>query len=330
MPKICWKPLPCFLSRDFSYLFSLIFWKFFENLLTICKKVVIFTCKWKYFTYYGWFFHHTAKNRLPKITMYGERKNMEKKIKILVAEDEDDFCRSCRDFLKAPDFALSFVKKDGAELLSTIFEAKPDVVLGSAFLATLDMIGVIEKAKSSLGDALPLFMTIVPTNNEILEQELLTAGAAYCFIKPVNFSALSERIRSFYINSAGTVVSASSKDSSNIEVIITDIIHQIGVPAHIKGYHYLREAILMAVDDIEIMNSVTKCLYPSVAKKHGTTSSRVERAIRHAIEVAWDRGDVDVLNSYFGYTIHSGKGKPTNSEFIALIADKLRIGTKAG
>ena len=110
--------------------------------------------------------------------------------------------------------------------------------------------------------------------------------------------------------------------------MITDIIHQIGVPAHIKGYHYLREAIMMAVDDIDIMNSVTKCLYPSVAKKHGTTSSRVERAIRHAIEVAWDRGDVDVLNSYFGYTIHSGKGKPTNSEFIALIADKLRVNMK--
>ena len=260
--------------------------------------------------------------------MLGE-KNMEKKIKVLIAEEDEDFCRSCRDFLAAPDFFLSFVKKDGAELLSTIFETKPDIVLGSAFLATLDMIGVIEKTKDSLGDSTPLFMTIVPTNNEILEQELLTSGAAYCFIKPVNFSALAERIRSFYINSAGTVVSASSKEPSNIEVIITDIIHQIGVPAHIKGYHYLREAILMAVDDIDIMNSVTKCLYPSVAKRHGTTSSRVERAIRHAIEVAWDRGDVDVLNSYFGYTIHSGKGKPTNSEFIALIADKLRIGTKA-
>ncbi len=255
---------------------------------------------------------------------------MDKKVKILITEEDEDFCRSCRDSLTMQDFSLSFVKKDGAELLSTIFETKPDVVLGSAFLSTLDMIGVIEKAKSSLGDSIPLFMIIVPTNNEILEQELLTAGAAYCFIKPVNFSALSERIRSFYINSAGTVVSAASKEPSNIEVIVTDIIHQIGVPAHIKGYHYLREAILMAVDDIDIMNSVTKCLYPSVAKQHGTTSSRVERAIRHAIEVAWDRGDVDVLNSYFGYTIHSGKGKPTNSEFIALIADKLRIGTKVG
>ena len=138
---------------------------------------------------------------------------------------------------------------------------------------------------------------------------------------------LAERIRSLYISSNRNSSSSDGKDS-NLEVVITDIIHQIGVPAHIKGYHYLREAIIMAVNDIEIMNSVTKCLYPSVAKKHGTTSSRVERAIRHAIEVAWDRGDVDVLNSYFGYTIHSSKGKPTNSEFIALIADKLRVSMK--
>lgn len=255
---------------------------------------------------------------------------MEKKIKILIADEEEDFCHACRDVLSPTEFSLSFAKKDGAELLSTIFEHKPDVVLGSAFLSTLDMIGVIEKAKLTLGDAIPLFMVIVPANNAILEQELLSAGAAYCFIRPLNFSALAERIHSFYINAAGSVVSAASKEPSNMEVIVTDIIHQIGVPAHIKGYHYLREAIMMAVDDIDIMNSVTKCLYPSVAKKHSTTSSRVERAIRHAIEVAWDRGDVDVLNSYFGYTIHSGKGKPTNSEFIALIADKLRIGTKAG
>ena len=155
----------------------------------------------------------------------------------------------------------------------------------------------------------------------------MSGGVSYCFIKPLDNVVLAERIRSLYISSNRNSSSSDGKDS-NLEVVITDIIHQIGVPAHIKGYHYLREAIIMAVNDIEIMNSVTKCLYPSVAKKHGTTSSRVERAIRHAIEVAWDRGDVDVLNSYFGYTIHSSKGKPTNSEFIALIADKLRVSMK--
>ena len=145
----------------------------------------------------------------------------------------------------------------------------------------------------------------------------------------MDYPVLAERIRSICLSTGRNDYSHSEKNNSNIEIVITDIIHQIGVPAHIKGYHYLREAIIMAVNDIDIMNSVTKCLYPSVAKKHGTTSSRVERAIRHAIEVAWDRGDVDVLNSYFGYTIHSGKGKPTNSEFIALIADKLQLQLKS-
>ena len=189
------------------------------------------------------------------------------------------------------------------------------------------MLGVIKQSRDVLSENSPLFIAIIPSDSAIVERELLSGGAAYCFIKPINCATLAERIKSFCVNSLSAADSKTQNDT-NLEVVITDIIHQIGVPAHIKGYHYLREAIMMAVDDIDIMNSVTKCLYPSVAKKHGTTSSRVERAIRHAIEVAWDRGDVDVLNSYFGYTIHSGKGKPTNSEFIALIADKLRVNMK--
>lgn len=189
------------------------------------------------------------------------------------------------------------------------------------------MLGVIKQSCDVLSENSPLFIAIIPSDSAIVERELLSGGAAYCFIKPINCATLAERIKSFCVNSLSAADSKTQNDT-NLEVVITDIIHQIGVPAHIKGYHYLREAIMMAVDDIDIMNSVTKCLYPSVAKKHGTTSSRVERAIRHAIEVAWDRGDVDVLNSYFGYTIHSGKGKPTNSEFIALIADKLRVNMK--
>lgn len=114
-------------------------------------------------------------------------------------------------------------------------------------------------------------------------------------------------------------------DSTVLEAVVTDIIHEIGVPAHIKGYQYLRSAILMAVQDMDILNSITKQLYPSIAEKYGTTSSRVERAIRHAIEVAWGRGSMDTINDLFGYTINAGKGKPTNSEFIALIADKIRL-----
>ena len=259
--------------------------------------------------------------------------NMEKKIKVLISDDEEEFCRSCADALTSKGFITAIANKDGRELVDSILIRKPDIVLCNAFMPNIDMIGVIKQCREKLNDTLPIFMAIVPADSGILERELLSSGAAYCFIKPIDFSVLAERMNSLWAGSIknsvlSTAPITTDADSSNLEVVITDIIHQIGVPAHIKGYHYLREAILMAVEDIDIMNSVTKCLYPSVAKKHDTTSSRVERAIRHAIEVAWDRGDVDVINSYFGYTIHSGKGKPTNSEFIALIADKLRVSMK--
>lgn len=254
---------------------------------------------------------------------------MENKIKIIISDDDNEFCASCKSALSSLGFEVFCVKKDGRELFDNIVLRKPQIVLASSFMPQMDLISVIKAADDKLCDESPLFLATVPSDNAVLEKELLSGGVAYCFIKPVDYSVLAERIRSLCLSTMRNSAVPSEKEKSNIEVVITDIIHQIGVPAHIKGYHYLREAIIMAVDDIEIMNSVTKCLYPSVAKKHGTTSSRVERAIRHAIEVAWDRGDVDVLNSYFGYTIHSGKGKPTNSEFIALIADKLRVNMKS-
>ena len=148
----------------------------------------------------------------------------------------------------------------------------------------------------------------------------MTSGAAYFAVSPFNASELAERI----VQIVGLTEGALQPESEpSLEIQVTEILHQIGVPAHIKGYHYLRDSIIMAIEEPEIINAVTKQLYPSVAKQYETTSSRVERAIRHAIEVAWDRGDVDILNSYFGYTIHNTRGKPTNSEFIAMISDKL-------
>lgn len=164
----------------------------------------------------------------------------------------------------------------------------------------------------------------------MLEKETLEAGAAYYFLKPFDIDTMAERI----IKLSGFKKEKAAKEASEtlnvnkLELMITEILHQIGVPAHIKGYHYLRDAIMMAVNDTEVINSVTKLLYPSVAKKYQTTASRVERAIRHAIEVAWDRGNVDVFDSYFGYTIQNSRGKPTNSEFIAMISDKLRLQIK--
>ena len=160
-------------------------------------------------------------------------------------------------------------------------------------------------------------------NNQNLFEECVEAGAAYCMINPLDFTFLAERkLKSRRRGMA-------KPGDFDLESQVTKIIHQIGVPAHIKGYQYLRTAIIMAINDTDIINSVTKVLYPTVAKQYSTTSSRVERAIRHAIEVAWDRGDLDVLNSFFGYTVQNSRGKPTNSEFIAMIADNLRLKNKA-
>ena len=176
-----------------------------------------------------------------------------------------------------------------------------------------------------------MFLVMSGIDNPILESEAIAAGASYFFIKPFDIEVMTERLLHFAELRTRPVKFTPVKDNvtdTDLEIMVTDIIHQIGVPAHIKGYKYLREAIILAINDADIINSVTKQLYPTVAKNNQTTSSRVERAIRHAIEVAWDRGDVDVLNSYFGYTIHTSRGKPTNSEFIAMIADKLRLRLK--
>ena len=178
----------------------------------------------------------------------------------------------------------------------------------------------------------PQVMVMSVFDNSRLEMQSLAAGAAYYFLKPIDFEVLAERILLLSDRAktkADAKLTSGNVSMNELEFMITEIIHQIGVPAHIKGYHYLREAIMLSVKHPDMINSVTKQLYPTVAKIFDTTSSRVERAIRHAIEVAWDRGDVDTLNSYFGYTIQSDRGKPTNSEFIAMISDKLRLRLKA-
>ena len=256
---------------------------------------------------------------------------MEKKSKIIICDENQEFCGQCAEIMQSCGFEAYCVCRDGKELLQSISEYKPDVVLCDVFMPQLDAFAVMEQTRALNLEKNPLFMIMSSVDNSMLEHEILSAGAVYFFIKPFDMEILAERvvhILGAQRKSEIPVESRAEVSGPDMEMIVTDIIHQIGVPAHIKGYHYLREAILMAVDDMEIINSVTKCLYPSVAKKHGTTPSRVERAIRHAIEVAWDRGDVDTLNSYFGYTIHSGRGKPTDSEFIALIADKLRLRMK--
>ncbi len=251
-------------------------------------------------------------------------------LKLLIAEDCEELNRDSESIFEKAGFKSKFIKKDGFEVLENVKQYNPDVVLMDLFMPRLDAIGVIKSFKDE--DNAPIFIVLSSFNSPVLEREAMLAGAAYFILKPFNVNNLVDRIIDLVKCYKQTGIEKATKLTNNynmgIEFKVTEILHQIGVPAHIKGYHYLRDSIMMSVENPEIINAVTKQLYPSVAKKFSTTSSRVERAIRHAIEVAWDRGDVDILNSYFGYTIHNGRGKPTNSEFIAMISDKLRLQMK--
>ena len=246
---------------------------------------------------------------------------MSRKIRVLLADNSDYFAVPCANTMKSNGLEVTLTEKDGKTVLEALTKQKYDVVLMDLFLSRLDALGVLEGLRQA--EYRPLVMVMSGFDNPTLERETMAAGADYYFLKPFDAAAISRRILSLCGDHAAEA--PVRRGPSNLEVQVTDIIHQIGVPAHIKGYQYLRTAILLTVRDSDMINSVTKILYPSVAKKYSTTTSRVERAIRHAIEVAWDRGDVDTLNSYFGYTVQNNRGKPTNSEFIAMIADNLRL-----
>lgn len=254
---------------------------------------------------------------------------MNTQLKVLAVQDENEFSLHMVKFMQDYGFNVMRKQKDGSKVLGYIKEIKPDVVLIDAFMPGVDALGVLGQIGSANVTKEPVVAVIMSNDNPRFEQELLEAGAQYCFIKPFELSIMAERILQISGWSQSSIT-MQSREESDLEIIISDIMKQIGVPAHIKGYQYLREAIILSVNDPELMHSVTKVLYPTVAKSNKTTASRVERAIRHAIEVAWDRGDVDVLSSYFGYTIQNSRGKPTNSEFIAMISDKLRLRLKKG
>ncbi|WP_066459172.1 sporulation transcription factor Spo0A [Anaerotruncus rubiinfantis] len=256
---------------------------------------------------------------------------MKEHAKVLIVEGGGDYCSKCASLLKGYGFETVIAPRDGLAVAQLIGETLPRVVLMDIFMPRLDAIGVMNSVREMELAVEPRFMITSSFSSPMLEQEIMTAGACYFFLMPFDVDIMVERIMKLAGLPAGsgkTIGEREAKGEPDLELMVTEIIHQIGVPAHIKGYHYVRESIMLAVKQPEIINSVTKLLYPTVAKKFDTTPSRVERAIRHAIEVAWDRGDVDTLNSYFGYTIHNGRGKPTNSEFVAMIADKLRLRLK--
>ena len=255
---------------------------------------------------------------------------MEYNAKILIADENPAQRQSLRDSLVAAGYRSIDEATNGEEALSKISRSHPDVVVIDVWLSRLDGIGVLRNSRAlDYGkDSAPSFIVVSMVSNQSIFLEAMGAGAELCLLKPYDAKSLCEHIGEILKNrKRGVEPSTPPTDdrTPDIETQVTKIIHQIGVPAHIKGYQYLRSAILLTVKDSDVINSVTKVLYPSVAKKYATTTSRVERAIRHAIEVAWDRGDVDTLNSYFGYTIQNNRGKPTNSEFIAMIADNLRL-----
>ena len=260
---------------------------------------------------------------------------MEFTTRILIADESQSLRANLREGLIRAGYRHIDEATNGEEALQKISRNHPDIVLIDIWLSKLDGIGVLRSAAGMdfSPEQSPAFIVISSAPSEGTFIQATNAGAKLCLLKPIHIGSLCEhieeivtaRIEASYPMHSHTDSDPQDKKAPDIETQVTKIIHQIGVPAHIKGYQYLRTAILMTVRDSDIINSVTKVLYPSVAKKYQTTTSRVERAIRHAIEVAWDRGDVDTLNSYFGYTIQNNRGKPTNSEFIAMIADNLRL-----
>lgn len=271
------------------------------------------------------------------------------KISVLIADDNKEFCSILNDYLlNQKDIVVTGIAKDGREALELIVERKPDLVILDIIMPHLDGLGVLEKLNTMDLEKTPRIIILSAVGQDKITQQAITLGADYYTVKPFDMEVFTKRIREMF-NSAPTIQESSaqsnrvsypttssyiltsepkSKTPVDLETEITNIIHEIGVPAHIKGYMYLREAITMVVNDMELLSAVTKELYPSIAKKYNTTASRVERVIRHAIEVAWGRGQIEAINKLFGYTVHNDKGKPTNSEFIAIIADKLRLKNK--
>ncbi len=246
---------------------------------------------------------------------------MNKNLKILFCEQNIQVVQGLQHFFSQKDAEILFCSKDGNLLLEKIKEFQPDVVFTEIFLSGMDAIAVKEKAMEL--DVVPkLFFATSSFDNDDTVQQVMQAGFNYYFLKPYSFDVVYSRICHLL------EIKSKQNTDNDLETRITAVLHNMGVPAHIKGYGFLRQAITMAVEDPQVISLVTKRLYPDIAKMNNTTASRVERAIRHAIEVAWDRGNVDVLNEYFGYTINNMRGKPTNSEFVAMISDRIRLENK--
>ena len=271
----------------------------------------------------------------------GEKTMDGNKISVIIADDNKEFCSILNDYLlNQKDIVVTGIAKDGKEALTLIEEKKPDLVVLDIIMPHLDGLGVLERLNSMDLDKFPRIVVLSAVGQDKITQRAITLGADYYVVKPFDMDIFTKRIRDMFNDTIGNnepvkkqvamtatemISTSNNRGPVDLETEITNIIHEIGVPAHIKGYMYLRTAILETYLNVDFLGQITKVLYPEIAKKYETTASRVERAIRHAIEVAWNRGNIDAIDDIFGYTISASKAKPTNSEFIAMIADKLRL-----
>ena len=261
-------------------------------------------------------------------------------IKIGIADDNKEFCNILTDYFKDKEnIDVAFITHDGNKTIEAVKLHNPEVLILDMVMPYMDGLGVLEAINEMELPAYPRTIVLSAVGQEAITQKSINLGAEYYIVKPFNFDTLLKRINQLAGNDNASdnklnyarAISSNKRETSceELEIEVTNIIHEIGVPAHIKGYKYLRDAIIMVVQNMELLGAVTKELYPAIAIKNGTTPSRVERAIRHAIEVAWNRGRIETIDQLFGYTVQHDKGKPTNSEFIALISDKLRLEWKA-
>ncbi len=258
-------------------------------------------------------------------------------LSVAIADDNQKILDLLGDIISTDkDLDLVGKAKNGEEMCQIIKDRQPDVVLLDLIMPKMDGLTVMEQVNQSQPvSKRPYFIVVTAVGQERITEDAFNKGANYYVMKPFNNEMLLDRIKSVRKMFRGCEKKEDSRgggkvQTGSLENRVTNMLHEIGIPAHIKGYHYLRDAIIMAVNDMDVLNAITKILYPTVAKKYQTTSSRVERAIRHAIEVAWSRGKLDTLDELFGYTVSTGKGKPTNSEFIALIADTIQLEYKHG
>jgi two-component system response regulator (stage 0 sporulation protein A) len=265
---------------------------------------------------------------------------MENSISVLLADDNKDFSDGLANYLNSQeDIHVVGQAFDGREAYEMIMETTPDVALIDVVMPKIDGLSVLKKLGNSSIEKRPVCIMISASGQQNIMQSSSELGADYYVLKPVEeVDLLVDRIRDLVgskknrpasiIKKGSSVIMKPQEKTQDLETIVTDFIHELGVPAHIKGYQYIRTAIMMVVENMEMINFITKQLYPTIAKQYNTTSSRVERAIRHSIEVAWSRGNPETMEEIFGYTIHTGKGKPTNSEFIAMVADRIRLQMK--